>query len=304
LNPSLPLDLHLPPLQTPLLPPQPPTMSVVSLIGVNVLNNPAKFTDKYQLEITFECLEPLTKDLEWKLTYVGSATSSDYDQELDSLLVGPIPVGVNKFVFEADPPNIGKLPSSDILGVTVVLLTCSYDGREFVRVGYYVNNEYDSEELNNEPPKQVQIDRMVRNVLAEKPRVTRIAIKWDSEDSAPAEFPPDQPEADQAEDDEDKYAADETDLEAAVEGEGTPADPDAMDTDMGGADDTAGPSTAPAKEDEGAESEDLEAESSGDEEDEEEGDDDEQMAEDDHAMEDAATGSAPPGVTQPPVAPK
>jgi hypothetical protein len=30
-----------------------------------------------------------------------------------------------------------------MLGVTVILLTCSYDGREFVRVGYYVNNEYD-----------------------------------------------------------------------------------------------------------------------------------------------------------------
>ncbi len=72
-------------------------MSVVSLLGVNVLNNPAKFTDKYEFEITFECLELLEKgmrhgpghlptqlscltkraqpDLEWKLTYVGSATS-------------------------------------------------------------------------------------------------------------------------------------------------------------------------------------------------------------------------------------
>lgn len=36
-------------------------MSVVSLLGVNVLNNPAKFTDKYDFEITFECLEPLEK---------------------------------------------------------------------------------------------------------------------------------------------------------------------------------------------------------------------------------------------------
>lgn len=72
-------------------------MSVVSLLGVNILNNPARFTDNYQFEITFECLEQLEKgeelplsparkawlttdkcppaDLEWKLTYVGSATS-------------------------------------------------------------------------------------------------------------------------------------------------------------------------------------------------------------------------------------
>lgn len=34
-------------------------MSVVSLLGVKVVNNPAKFTDKYEFEITFECLEQL-----------------------------------------------------------------------------------------------------------------------------------------------------------------------------------------------------------------------------------------------------
>ena len=36
-------------------------MSIVSLLGIKVLNNPAKFTDNYQFEITFECLEQLEK---------------------------------------------------------------------------------------------------------------------------------------------------------------------------------------------------------------------------------------------------
>ncbi|OLN96065.1 Histone chaperone ASF1 [Colletotrichum chlorophyti] len=189
-------------------------MSIVSLLGVQVLNNPAKFTDKYEFEITFECLESLEKDLEWKLTYVGSATSDQYDQELDSLLVGPVPVGTNKFIFEADAPNTSRIPDADILGVTVILLTCAYDGREFVRVGYYVNNEYDSEELNAEPPAKPIIERVKRNVLAEKPRVTRFAIKWDNEASAPAEFPPEQPEADLVAD-EDEYGAEEREEEEA-----------------------------------------------------------------------------------------
>ncbi|KAF3907112.1 hypothetical protein ABW21_db0203608 [Orbilia brochopaga] len=153
-------------------------MSVVSLLNVNILDNPAPFAAKFRFEITFECLEQLHKDLEWKLTYVGSATSSEHDQELDSLLVGPIPVGVNKFEFTADPPNPSRIPTSELLGVTVILLTGAYDGREFIRVGYYVSNEYDNEEMNNEPPKQPQLERIVKNVLAEKPRVTRFAIKW------------------------------------------------------------------------------------------------------------------------------
>lgn len=109
---------------------------------------------------------------------LADLSSSEHDQELDSLLVGPIPVGVNKFIFEADAPDLKRIPPSEILGVTVILLTCSYDGREFVRVGYYVNNEYDSEELAAEPPAKPQIEHIRRNVLAEKPRVTRFAIKW------------------------------------------------------------------------------------------------------------------------------
>ncbi|RKU41712.1 Histone chaperone asf1 [Coniochaeta pulveracea] len=196
-------------------------MSVVSLLGVNVHKNPAKFTDNYEFEITFECLETLQKDLEWKLTYVGSATSNEYDQELDTLLVGPIPVGVNKFLFEANAPDTKRIPDAEILGVTVILLTCAYDGREFVRVGYYVNNEYEDEQLAADPPAKPVIEKIRRNVLAEKPRVTRFAIKWDSEASAPAEFPPEQPEADLAAADEEEYGADELaeDDEEAADGE-------------------------------------------------------------------------------------
>jgi len=104
--------------------------------------------------------------------------SDEHDQELDSLLVGPIPVGVNKFIFEADPPNTSRIPDAEILGVTVILLTCAYDGREFVRVGYYVNNEYDSDDLKADPPPKPILEKIQRNVLAEKPRVTRFAIKW------------------------------------------------------------------------------------------------------------------------------
>jgi len=258
-------------------------MSVVSLLGVEVKDNPAKFGDPYTFEITFECLESLQKDLEWKLTYVGSATSHEHDQELDSLLVGPIPVGVNKFVFEADPPDTKRIPDAEILGVTVILLTCSYDGREFVRVGYYVNNEYDSEDLNADPPAKPLLDRVRRNILAEKPRVTRFAIKWDSDESAPAEFPPEQPEADLVADGE-EYGADEVDEddeeEEVAEGAGE-VDPDAMveDHEMAGA----APGEEAADEDlEGDESEDLEGESSGSEGEGEEGDEEEEV---DEAME-------------------
>ncbi|KAF2219905.1 ASF1 like histone chaperone-domain-containing protein [Elsinoe ampelina] len=246
-------------------------MAAVSLLNVSVRNNPAAFDAPYEFEITFECLESLSKDLEWKLTYVGSATSSEHDQELDSLLVGPIPVGVNKFVFEADPPDLSRIPNTEILGVTVILLTCSYDSREFVRVGYYVNNEYTDEALAAEPPQKPVIEKVQRNILAEKPRVTRFAIKWDSEESAPAEYPPDQPEADTVEDDAEQYGAEEEEDEAEEVVTEEAAKVQGEDTEMAEAEGTNGETKV--EDDDAASdagSEDLEAESSGSEEEEEE----------------------------------
>ena len=103
-------------------------------------------------------------------------------------MVGPIPVGVNRFQFQADPPQADSIPASDILGVTVILLTCSYDDKEFIRVGYYQNNEYPegSEERQlwedklekKEKITSVDVSKVVRNILADKPKVTRFNIKW------------------------------------------------------------------------------------------------------------------------------
>lgn len=171
-------------------------------------------------------------------------------------MVGPVPVGVNSFEFEAAAPLPSRIPSSDLIGVTVILLTCSYNEQEFVRVGYYVNTEYEEGELKDahdraialtetegaaaeerqqaeddaedqeeeedeegegegegtdaseerkqranvgsaakEKEKEIvstttkettikapdpskHVDRLVRSVLGEKPRVTRFNIKW------------------------------------------------------------------------------------------------------------------------------
>ncbi|KAG4097042.1 ASF1 like histone chaperone-domain-containing protein [Neocallimastix lanati (nom. inval.)] len=154
-------------------------MSLVNITNVQIPNNPALFNTEFQFEITFECLAPLKEDLEFKVIYVGSAESEEYDQELDSIMVGPVPLGMNRFMLTTPAPNSDKIPTDDTIGVTVVLLTCSYMGREFVRVGYYVNNDYIDEELRENPPPQVDFSKLYRNILVEKPRVTRFLIEWD-----------------------------------------------------------------------------------------------------------------------------
>lgn len=112
---------------------------------------------------------PVT-DLEWRLTYIGNAESEEYDQVLDSVLVGPVFPGQYRFVFQvglgagrsplvatdhllcsdqqlsahpvsdpgpgslpllaqADPPDPARLPQDEILGITAILLTCSYNDK-------------------------------------------------------------------------------------------------------------------------------------------------------------------------------
>ncbi|KAL3869209.1 hypothetical protein ACJMK2_041919 [Sinanodonta woodiana] len=154
-------------------------MAKVNIINVVVLDNPSPFLNPFQFEITFESLEDLPEDLEWKIIYVGSAESMEYDQVLETILVGPVPGGRHMFVFQAGPPDTAKIPIADAVGVTVVLLTCSYRNKEFIRVGYYVNNEYTDPEQKENPPESPQYDKLQRNILATNPRVTRFKIDWD-----------------------------------------------------------------------------------------------------------------------------
>lgn len=114
------------------------------------------------------------------MIYVGSAETEEFDQVLDTIYVGPVPEGRHIFVFQADPPDVTRIPEQDALGVTVVLLTCSYQGQEFVRVGYFINNDYTDPELKENPPAKPQFDKMSRNILATRPRVTRFKINWEN----------------------------------------------------------------------------------------------------------------------------
>lgn len=118
------------------------------------------------------------------MIYVGSAESEEHDQVLDSVFVGPIPEGKHMFMFQAEPPNVARIPENDAIGVTVVLLTCLYKNQEFIRVGYFINNEYADPEMRENPPSPPQFDQVTRNILASEPRVTRFKINW--EDPTPA----------------------------------------------------------------------------------------------------------------------
>jgi histone chaperone ASF1 len=73
------------------------------------VNKTASFFDSFILEITFDVFAELKEDLEFKLIYVGSAESEQHDQVLESIMVGPVPVGTNRFTFEVLFPVFSAL---------------------------------------------------------------------------------------------------------------------------------------------------------------------------------------------------
>jgi hypothetical protein len=61
--------------------------------------------------------------------------------------------------------------------VYIIKASFHYRGQEFIRVGYYVNNDYGDPELREtQPPSAPQFDKLQRNILATNPRVTRFKV--------------------------------------------------------------------------------------------------------------------------------
>ena len=157
-------------------------MASINILNIIPKNTTSKFTDPFSFEIIFEVLSELTKEIEWKMIYIGSAEDKKYDQILETIEIdGPFHLGSMKFEFIGEPPDISKIPESEILGVTAIILCCSYNNQEFFRCGYYLNNIYDNEEMNMNPPEKVDKNRIIRSLLADKPRITRFDIEWDNE---------------------------------------------------------------------------------------------------------------------------
>ncbi|KAK8821804.1 hypothetical protein WA556_002249 [Blastocystis sp. ATCC 50177/Nand II] len=143
----------------------------INVVNVNVLDNPTSATNPFQFEIIFEACQDLEEDLEWKLTYVGDYRSTEGDQILDSVLVGPITRGTHKFCFQTDPPDLSLVPADCLLGVTVILITCCYRSQEFIRIGYYVCNTCEG--------TWKSFSQIQRQILDDQPRVTHTPISWE-----------------------------------------------------------------------------------------------------------------------------
>jgi len=194
-----------------------------------------------------ECTSQLeAKEVEWSMTYIGSAQDNKHDQLLDMVEVETV-LATMKFVFEAPPPNLFLVPKEDQLDNSAILLSAKYKGREFCRVGFYMRHEYPIEFVNSlRPPQPEGISEIVepelpcgeklnmqilmRLIDVDNPRVTHYLIDWDApnEQLVPPNATEEVPDEDDVIDDDEEEDEDDEDEEDEY-GEGAAE----MDMDMG-----------------------------------------------------------------------
>ena len=158
-------------------------MSSVNILNIIPKIPVAKFTEPYSFEIIFEVLSELKNEIEWKMIYITSDNQKN-DQILNEIEIDPPKqLGQMRFEFTGDAPKIEKIPENDVIGVAAILLCCSYNEQEFFRCGYYLNITYDNEEMNINMPEKIDVSHLMRNLLAEKPRIVRYEIDWEGENN-------------------------------------------------------------------------------------------------------------------------
>ena len=100
--------------------------------------------------IDFEAYAILEKHLEWKVIYIGSANSCEYDQVLESFSFPVEKLGSCNFNIDVRPPDHRLIPTlDDLLGATLLMISAIYDGREFFRCSYFVYNNFDDQGYSN-----------------------------------------------------------------------------------------------------------------------------------------------------------
>ena len=118
----------------------------VTNISIPVVKSP--FNTSLKVNIEFEAFDSLSQDLQWKIIYIGSANSCEYDQILESFSFPVKEIGQCSFQVDVAPPDHRLIPSfDDFLGATLLMFSAMYNDNEFFRCSYFVYNNFENESV-------------------------------------------------------------------------------------------------------------------------------------------------------------
>lgn len=160
--------------------------AVTSPLGTVEIEIKVELEKKSAAQIAEMDKKPSTdfKHLDFKMVYVANPMDEKDDQLLETIELGPVEES-GSFVFRINDikaPNYAVIKDEHQIGTTLAILNCSYRSRVFANIGFFVQIEYDTNELNANPPQVVRVDRLVRNI-AIAPTIKQFPIEWQADDA-------------------------------------------------------------------------------------------------------------------------
>ncbi|KAF1763854.1 hypothetical protein GCK72_003800 [Caenorhabditis remanei] len=157
-------------------------------MGVTVEKAQLKHESKLSIEISLLNDDMEDRKLVWDLMLVGSRTSGDFEEILESAVVGPIKQGRHRFIFDGNHPKLSER-TLNADRCTLKLLGF-YGQQKFVEIICPIPNtsysaESRSEESGGKGGKSTDLSRKVET---DDLRVTTFPICWTVED--PIQEPP------------------------------------------------------------------------------------------------------------------
>ena len=116
---------------------------------------------------------------------MGNSHDAKYDQELDSITMPGLEYGTSEFTWDINAPDYTKVPDMmDILDSTIVMIVATYKDQKFFRCSYLIRQYYNDEELQNNPPDDIQMDKLWREVNVDKPIIKLYELVWEGATTA------------------------------------------------------------------------------------------------------------------------
>lgn len=142
---------------------------MIKVCNVEVLENPSNFLQPFQFKITFTADEDLKNDeYEWKIVYVGSAESKDFDQVLLSEPLGFYSKGQHDLILRSASIDPDKIPKDELLAPSIVLIVGYHENKQFFQVGYLVVKEYLDDE---EPDVITEYEKLQKTTVEDFSRI-------------------------------------------------------------------------------------------------------------------------------------
>lgn len=152
---------------------------IVQLLEVELLgDNPGSYCTPLKWRVRVESSDNLQEPISISFVWVGSCTSSDYDQLLDTFDIGPLCKGLTEFELECDFPNPEEVPQDELVGLTILIISFQFKQQEFLRVAYYTQVAYLDVSLNEHPPIPIKKECLGRFITMPQPVVTATPINW------------------------------------------------------------------------------------------------------------------------------